>query len=567
MERKELFVTDLAQAFNPSEAISLDKVDNEKWNVTEYETTEYSGKLIYSGYGLRPENISYDPGLTGWYKIYVTLPEYPRNYAYIRLSSDITCVFVTTIYGRPNLHEEQFWRCADMTGESIILTKQHTMRHAYSALSALRFVPMTDEEVEAYKADRARTDRRKMYLHEDMGHYGWSADECTYDEWRSAVTVFGNADTAWVSTEFFGRPDLERFSAVVEEAHALGMKISMANRMGLWGAGFPYHLKCQGMEFADEHPELHCVDRDGTVLSALSYAFPEVRKQRIDEFVIATSHGADAVNILANRGCPYVVLEKPVADRFYEKYGEYPYEYPLDDPRSIETRCEFIEQYLRELRAALDENFGKNKVEIHVWGFNSIEDCKMIGFDVYKLAKEGLLNCVETHTRRFRENTPPEIMRDDDPTRIDMEKYKVFIKDKDHNKSAFLEYDEQIYSQYPNSKGEMVGPTSFGDNVRKWAEFTKETGVPVYHEMRHFFDTAEMAKPYLKEFYENGGEYVAMFNAAQVAHTPAIWDYVGKCGHKDEFMDFEFYPHGHKTLRVLKVNGISTGKRFNPAWN
>ena len=42
MERKELFVTDLTQAFDPSEAISLDKVDNEKWNVTEYETTEYS---------------------------------------------------------------------------------------------------------------------------------------------------------------------------------------------------------------------------------------------------------------------------------------------------------------------------------------------------------------------------------------------------------------------------------------------------------------------------------------------------------------------------------------------
>ena len=121
MERKELFVTDLAKAFSPSEAISIGTTDNAKWNVTAYENQEFSGNLLYSNWGERPENISYDPQLTGWYKIYVTCPEYPRQYTYIRLSSDITCVFLTSSYSRPNIQEEMLWRCADMTGESIIL--------------------------------------------------------------------------------------------------------------------------------------------------------------------------------------------------------------------------------------------------------------------------------------------------------------------------------------------------------------------------------------------------------------------------------------------------------------
>ena len=177
----------------------------------------------------------------------------------------------------------------------------------------------------------------------------------------------------------------DRYEAIVDEAHKMGIKVAVSNRMGLWGAGYPYHYYGCGVRFVDEHPELHCVDRNGEMVNALSYAYPEVRRLKIRDFIAAAKCGADAVMPLGHRGVPYVLFEKPVVDAFYEKYGEYPFELPLDEPRLRDIHCGIMVQYFRELREALDNEFGKNKIQIHLRCYNSIEDSAYIGFDVYNI--------------------------------------------------------------------------------------------------------------------------------------------------------------------------------------
>ena len=72
-DRKELFITDLASVFEPKALIS-ERGSNSVWRALPYKTTEFSGVMLTSlGSGM-PEDIYFDPKLTGWYKIYVQTP-------------------------------------------------------------------------------------------------------------------------------------------------------------------------------------------------------------------------------------------------------------------------------------------------------------------------------------------------------------------------------------------------------------------------------------------------------------------------------------------------------------
>lgn len=569
MERKELFVTDLKNAFGPVEHIS-DRGDKTMWCSVPYETIEYKGNLLASPAGQYPGDICYDPKLNGWYKIYVAFPGYPISVLNIKLTKDITYVYIHNHDGDPFSIEEVLWRCADMTNQSISISKTNTTPNNM-ALAWLRFVPMSDEEVQAFKADNARTDTKRVYATEDMGNGIWDNEKCSVDDWRAVVSHMRDSDVEWFSPEFYNEDfgyscnfmKYDRYEAIVDEAHKLGMKVAVSNRMGLWGAGYPYSYYGCGVRFVDEHPEYHCIDRNGEMVNALSYAYPEVRRLKIQDFVAAAKCGADAVMPLGHRGVPYVLFEKPVADAFYEKYGEYPYELPLDEPRLRDIHCEFMTQYFRELREALDNEFGKDKIQIHLRCYNSIEDSAYIGFDVYKLAEEGLLDAVATHARKFFEFIPDEIRKDDDKSRIDLDKFNEYVHQE--GVSVWLTWEDDCYSKTTNSYGDEVNPHDFAENVRQWKEFSNKFGIRVYHEMFHMCRTNEDIKKNIPILYENGGDGITLFNTCLLSHEPARWNLLSKIGHKEEFNDLELIPGGYRKVRVLKFSNVDFN-RYKPIW-
>jgi len=99
----------------------------------------------------------------------------------------------------------------------------------------------------------------------------------------------------------------EMLKALVDYGHSQVLKMCSSRRMGSWDKEFPHDQMLFVTKFVKEHPEFRCVDRDGTVLTAMSYAFPEVQDYVIEQFLEMAKLGFDAVEPIYTRGVPYSV--------------------------------------------------------------------------------------------------------------------------------------------------------------------------------------------------------------------------------------------------------------------
>ena len=581
MERKELFVTNIDEIFEPQELIA-EGSEKKKWNVIPYQNNEFSGKLIHTTAGAAAGTLTYDPKLKGWYKIYVTTPTFPSVVNYLKLSSDFAYTYYSNMSNNYMGMEEYYWKAADMTDVSIIFNYENAGVRRPSSIAAFRFVPMSDEEAAAYVADGKNPNTKRIYYCDDMNNRPLFLDMKEKEQWLSALIALENTDVEWFSPEiydfdhvdyapwvpgYFGGKGKYTYwdviSTISEKAHEIGIKVAPAIRMGLWGMCFPHFYGGTGEVFSTAHPEFACVDRNGDRTSAMSYAFPEIRKLRIDTLVQAAKSGADAVTLAACRGIPYMLFEKPVADEFYEKYGEYPYELPLDDPRLNAVHCDIMTRLFRELREALDEACGKDKVEIHLVGLYSIEDDLLHGFDVERLAREGLVNAIGTHTRRLIEIVPDSIRKDDDPERIDIEKYNKFIREET---SALFLSDGSCFEPQKNSRGEDIFPKSKIEATKQWKAFSDKYGIKIYSCGTMFFEgTSPKTLQNLAELYDAGMYGMSIWNAPCLSTCGALWDFCRKLGHVDGIANRAAFPDGYKTYRVIKYGNCNIN-RYKPIW-
>ena len=556
MERKEILLSDLFNIFEPKDTISTDG-DKSKWYSMTYENEYYSGTFVSSMLSNPSDVIYCEPNLCGWYKIYVAYPGMGNCSLRIKLSDDKYYSNLRTVDAF--YYEEMLWKCADMTDQNIILDKKST-------LAALRFVPMSDEDVANYMQEAQQKNTKHLYVADDMGHSFPASTPI--DEWTVVVDYYMNSDTEWYSWEGGDyTPDntfyIEQRTAVTKRAHELGFKVSVSNRMANWGVGFPHVLIGTGDPFTDAHLDCHCVDRNGDEVSALSYAYPEIRKHKIDLYVKNVRLGADAVTLLACRGVPFVLFEKPVADRFFEKYGEYPYDRPLDDPQLNDIHCEIMEDYLQELRDTLDNEFGKDKIKIHIRGLNAMCDMKYLGLDVERLAQKGLVDIVMTHPRRYIEYNLNDIFKDGDEPRIDLEKYDKHIRE---NKTFDLITDGRaLLTPYQNSRGELVGPASFGEWVNEWEQFSKKYDVPVYYEISQYCYNDEGIKYALRQFHELGVEKFTIFNAPCTVPNKSVWSIAGNACHIGIADNNEITSDAYKKTKVHTV-GDCYYNRYLPIW-
>jgi hypothetical protein len=84
---KEILFSDLGRCFGPDKNLS-DKGFQDKWRVIPYRTGQIRGTLLSALNECFPEDVSFDPQLTGWYKIYVCLPTYGEQEVNIKLTQD-----------------------------------------------------------------------------------------------------------------------------------------------------------------------------------------------------------------------------------------------------------------------------------------------------------------------------------------------------------------------------------------------------------------------------------------------------------------------------------------------
>ena len=595
--REEKIFYDLEKVFLPSDVIS-DKGVRDRWRAVPYRCGEKRGTLLASLGDGKPADVSFCPELIGWYRIYVCVPAYVGVELNLKLTKDegffklsptrthrISFVWL----------EDSLWRCCDMTGQSIIISK-NAMAPGMgrdSMLAWLRFVPMCDAEVQALKAENARTDTKRLYATDDI-HHGLYEDNITsLASWSGYVEQYENSDVKWLSledislftggkcpdgdTESFGfsrqgdylvQKQLETFDSkavlthMVKKGHELGLNMSVALRMAAWGIGYPTDQCYFDCQFYRDNPQYRCVGRDGAVASSLSYGFEQVQQKVIDQLVSDVATGCDAVTLLANRSAPFMLFEKPVADRFYAAYGEYPYELPMDEPRLNSIYCQIMTEFFRKLRKALDAASPDKHIQIHLRTMYSLYDSKYVGLDCEALAREGLVDLLISYPMRYREVLRASFMRDG---KIDLQKYAEHIYSDDP--AAFYyqrDWDFDSVDPVPNSSGEPVGPKDLETNVQEWLKLGKKYGIEVHFEIFPRVVVPDTFRKKAERLYKAGAEGLALWDTyGRVPHN-ALWTVMRKAGHKDailnpgepEYRYYRVHEHaGEDMTRILLLWG------------
>lgn len=595
-ERKELLVTDMAEAFGPKEHISSTS-SKFKWRSIPYETVDYSGTMLsahLTSYPEVPEDISYNPNLKGFYKIYISVSKRQVNRLFIKLTSDETFYRFSNNYNTdimsPEL-EETLWRVADMTDQTITITKKRDYNAQYATIASIRFVPLSDEEAAEYIKFYSNPKDKRLYVTDDLHNKFFHEHISDIKEFESSLLPFRFSDAEWFSPEiitilaggktpcpvdeypFFRAGDrnvqtqiakfdyTEILTVMTNKAHEMGLKVAPSIRMGAWGMQYPHDDDYFNCPFRENHPEWSCIDRLGEKTCSLSYAFPEVRKYMIDELVKQAKCGADAVTLISHRGIPYVLFEKPVADRYFELYGEYPYDLPLDNPKLNAVQCEFMTTFFKELRAALDAEFTDRKVEIHLRTMFTVLDSYMVGFDIEKLAAEKLVDAFISYPQRFYELYSDDIWTDETREHLDMDKYAAYIRTNDNTLSR--PDGCNFHGQNYNSKGELVGPVDMEQRVKEWVAIKNKYGVKLYID---FFPVDnDDCKERAMNLYEWGVEGFALWDTYSHAWHSDMWHFSRKIGHKEEVKDFEPNKDNSRIHRVLSYNGINVN-RFKPIW-
>lgn len=595
--REEKVFYDLGKVFLPSDAISK-QGKRDCWRAVPYRCGERNGTFLASLGDGRPADVSFCPELTGWYKIYVSVPAYENTELNLKLTKDEGFwKYSPTRTHRMSfvLMEESLWRCCDMTGQSITISK-NSMAPGMgrdSMLAWLRFVPMSDAEVEQLLAEQARTDTKRLYATDDI-HHGLYEDNITsLSSWSGFVEQYENSDVAWLSLEdislftggkcpgddpenfgfsrlgdYLVQKQLETFNAqetlthMVKKGHEMGLKMSISLRMAAWGMNYPFDQSYFDCPFYKENPQYRCVGRDGAVVSSLSYGYEAVQQKVIDQLVLDVSTGCDAITILANRSAPFMLFEKPVADRFFAAYGEYPYELPMDEPRLNSIYCQIMTEFFRKLRKALDEASPDKHIEIHLRTMYSLYDSKYVGLDCELLAKEKLVDLFISYPLRYREILRDSFLCDG---KVDLEKYVEHIYSDDPDAFYYQRpVDFDSIEPYANSRGELVGPTDLETNVQQWLDLEKHYGTPVHFEIFPRVVAPETFRKKAERLYKAGAQSLALWDTYGRVPFNALWSVMRKAGHKDailnpgepEFRYYRVHEHaGEDMTRILLLWG------------
>ncbi|MBI4024559.1 MAG: family 10 glycosylhydrolase [Verrucomicrobia bacterium] len=445
----DYIISDLSVAA-PSEALA-DQPVRDRWLILPYEGPEVSGKMIWCPARNRPPDVSVPLPSLGLCRIHIglyssaTVPYWfnllrpPKgstaastitcNRLHLRLSNEDWFDFIVPndFPGEPRFTHicEVLWKTADVSGQSLVLAAPGSKKEVFMELSALvafvRLVPV--EKKEAWP----RETKRLIEYFDGVfwGHYVDSrADikshiaplqESDYD---TILWCTNREDTCYYPTKVGNRLSdigarigvypywagqnmgqmLERgedpLRIVCDIAHESGLKVfasyrRMTCRMPPFV--FPLHPNALMMKRRD----LWCADEQGKPVPHLSLAYPEVRQMMIALFVEqAQNYDIEGVHMFFTRGMPFVFFEKPFMDAFQKEYGMDPKSLPLEDARVWKIRSRFFLQFLRDLRAALNEA-GKKRgkaVQIAMHVFNNLKICNFYGMDIEAMIRERLVD-------------------------------------------------------------------------------------------------------------------------------------------------------------------------------
>ncbi|HVT73698.1 MAG TPA: twin-arginine translocation signal domain-containing protein [Lacunisphaera sp.] len=287
--------------------------------------------------------------------------------------------------------QEAYWKTADVTGRALVFRQPdapYNNEHHWpiSNLAYVKLVPVAAAEAGAWRATQATADTRRgamlfctgQFTGHTSGTYTfrppdlqWYRNEfAPYADSDIGILVFeamrGNFclfDTKLGYMGPYDRPwrdePVEPLAAFTRVAHEHGVKLFASLRM----IGLQYPMNRAPIARADDaraHPEWAKRDREGRPLTSLSLAYPGVRAHWIGLLREALERGIDGVQLHLNRSTPFVFYEEPTVQSFVAKHGVDPRQLPENDPRWQRHCAGIVTDYLREVKALVDEKPGRS---------------------------------------------------------------------------------------------------------------------------------------------------------------------------------------------------------------
>jgi hypothetical protein len=104
-----------------------------------------------------------------------------------------------------------------------------------------------------------------------------------------------------------------------------------------------------------EHPAFRIRGQQGQDQTKLSYAYPEVRKFKLDILREVAARDIAGINLDFLRHPPFCGYDEPILKTFQEQYHTDPRGVPPDDPRWHPLRAQIMTTFVRGVRKLLDE--------------------------------------------------------------------------------------------------------------------------------------------------------------------------------------------------------------------
>lgn len=389
--------------------------EQDHWQLIEFETVEgITGQMASANPDERCGELTLPLEAEGIYRIYLGIHEtkshFRGNSSYgqmeVKLTDDAGFRRVgpeaetvdpdgSTKFGQedPSLDKvitEAYWKTAELTGQALTFRQMpypyNRPEHARIAnLTYVRLVPLDEDEIRAWREMQPREDTRRLALIFCTGQYtghtrgtytfhptskDWFKDEfepiansdfglLIFEALRGSSCVYhtrigslGTEDNVWQDHWVDPLGELTRL------AHENDMKIRASMRF--IGPQFPMNRSpIAWAPFYWKHPEWTMRSKDGTPITNLSLAYPEVRQYWLSLLRETLDYGTDGVQLHLNRSEPYVFYEEPVVESFRAKYGAEPIDLPVDDPRWIQHSAGYLTRFIREVRALVDEKPGR----------------------------------------------------------------------------------------------------------------------------------------------------------------------------------------------------------------
>lgn len=431
-----VYLSDLS-ACRPASALSR-KPRRHRWRLLEYETEGFQGVMLVAGQNTQAPEVRYPVRQKGWHAISFGLRSYgggeDQTVLQVKLAGDEAFSMIRHREVRPNRLDEYFWRCANLSGQDIVLQQYVRRMDPENAASIanpcngawvayIKLVPLSEEEVRDLEQSRRDAETRRLYAHHDAWSYTWEFRPTTVAEIQRELEPFRDTDFSriywecgmgdrmfyptklgltpaddWIEDPYrvgdrlaaetwraWRKQGIDPFRVALDYAHSLGMQFHATYRP----AGFHFPTPEDEWNtggFYDKHPEWRGRDRAGRPTPRLSYAYPEVRRIAIGFLKEVTSkYPVDGVCIAYNRRPPLVEYEAPVVDAFRAKFGEDPRKLAEHDPRWLAFRCSVLTEFMREVRKAV-------KQEITAIVAGSEAENLYNGMDVEAWIREGLVD-------------------------------------------------------------------------------------------------------------------------------------------------------------------------------